>query len=177
MGRLVRRDVNIPAGSTFTLSPTSVRAPVAAVVSPTAAINLAGAGNPQTDTDDYPTRMAKYVPAEVVTFYLLVDKLFHKVADTKGLSVADTFVQKNLYYFAVGIFALGLVGTPLYYRQMATNNEPWKVQAVIATVAFAIWAYTVRGGIFSQADLYSEAIAGGMAGLWTFAAAFVKPNK
>jgi hypothetical protein len=65
-----------------------------------------------------------------------------------------------VFYFSLAVFLIGLIGTPFYYRQMAANNEPWKVHALIATVAFAIWAYAAQGGVYSQAGLYSAAIAG-----------------
>ena len=179
MGRLVRRDVNLAPNSLLALSSTAVRTPVAAVVTETAAAALPGAAAAQTDTDDYPTRMAKYVPAEVVAFYLAADKLFTKGAGAAatGLNLAEAFVQKNLYYFSVAVFVIALIGTPFYYRQLATNNEPWKVQAAIATVAFVIWAYAVQGGIYSEAELYSAAIASFLVLVWTFAAGFVKPGK
>ena len=180
MGRLVRRDVGIPQNSFFALGPGPVRTPIAGIVTPAAlqALRVQGAENAgNTDADDYPTRMAKYVPAEVVAFYLAADKLFNKATDLTGLDRADAFVQKNLYYFSVAVFVIALIGTPFYYRQMATNNEPWKIQAAIATVAFAIWAYAVQGGIYSQAGLYSAAIASFLVLVWTFAAGFVKPGQ
>ena len=97
MGRLVRRDVNLAPNSLLALSSTAVRTPVAAVVTETAAAALPGAAAAQTDTDDYPTRMAKYVPAEVVAFYLAADKLFTKGAGAAatGLNLAEAFVQKD----------------------------------------------------------------------------------
>jgi len=177
MSRLVRRDVSIPPNGIFRLSPASVSTPISGVVSPAASVALGAPAAGNTDTDDYPTRMAKYVPAEVVAFYLAADKLFTKASDLTGLDRADAFVQKYLYYFAVGIFVIALIGTPFYYRQMATNNEPWRVQAGIATVAFAVWAYAVQGGIYSQAGLYSTAIASFLVLVWTFGAGFVKPGQ
>jgi hypothetical protein len=72
MSRLVRRDVRL-GNRAFGLQASPVRAQIASVAP--AVANQAAAD--QTDTDDYTTRIVKYIPAEVVAFYQAADKLFH----------------------------------------------------------------------------------------------------
>ena len=171
MSRLVRRDVRL-GNRAFGLQASPVRAQIA-MVAPAVANQAAAAD--QTDTDDYTTRIVKYIPAEVVAFYLAADKLFAKATDVVNANIADIFVRDHLRYFSIAVFVIALVGTPFYIRQQATGDEPWRVQAALSTLAFLIWAYAVQGQIF--APVYSSAIAAFLLLVFTFASGFVKPGK
>lgn len=168
MSRLVRKDVRLE-NRAFALAASPVRAQIATV----APVVEAAAG--QTDTDDYTTRIVKYIPAEVLAFYLAADKLFAKATDVVNANIAEMFVNTHLRYFSIAVFVIALVGTPLYIRQQATDDEPWRVQATVSTLAFLIWAYAVQGQIF--APVYSSAIAAFLLLVFTFASGFVKPGK
>jgi len=172
MSRLVRRDVRL-GDRTFSLQASPVRAQIATVAPALTDHAQDPAAATQTDTDDYTTRMVKYIPAEVVAFYLAADKLFIKGAE--ATNIAETFVAKHLYDFSIAVFVIALIGTPIYLRQQATDDEPWMVQAVVSTLAFVIWAYAVQGQMF--VPLYSSAIAAFMVLVFTFASGFVKPGK
>jgi hypothetical protein len=170
MSRLVRRDANIPENRLFVLGAAPVRANLGDVAP---AAEAAPAG--QVTVDDYATRIVKYVPAEVVAFYLAADKLFAQAPALTGANLAEIFVAKNLYWFSVAVFVLGLIGTPLYLWRQAGPGDPWQVHAGVSTVAFVIWAYAVQGGIF--VPIYSAAIAGLLVLVFTFVSGFIKPNK
>jgi hypothetical protein len=86
MSRLVRGDVNIDAPLRFGISP--VRVPIAS-----AAPAVEGDAT-RTDTDNYSTRIVKYIPAEVVAFYLAADKLFVKAPAAAGANVVERFVAE-----------------------------------------------------------------------------------
>lgn len=174
MGRLVRRDVRLQDRA-FALQASPVRAEISKVAPAVAAQAQAPGAAAETETDDYATRIVKYVPAEVVAFYLAADKLFVKAAAVVNANVADIFVNDHLRYFSIAVFVIGLLGTPLYIRQQATGNDPWQVQAGVSTLAFVIWAYAIQGQIF--APIYSSAIAAFSVLVFTFASGFVKPGK
>jgi hypothetical protein len=170
MSRLVRRDDRL-ANRVLSLGISPVRAQIATV-----APALAGPGTAnQTDTDDYTTRIVKYIPAEVVAFYLAADKLFVKAADVANANVVDIFVNSHLGYFSIAVFGIALICTPIYIAQQAKDDEPWRVQAVISSIAFVIWAYAIQGQIF--VPFYSAAIAAFGVLVFTFASGFVKPGK
>ncbi len=168
MSRLVRKDVTV-GNSLFRLQVSPVRANITTV-----APAVQGAAT-QTDTDDYTTRIVKYIPAEVVAFYLAADKLFAKGAESLDANIVQNFVAKHLYYFSTAVFVIALVGTPLYLKQQATDDEPWQVQAVVSSAAFVICAYAVQGQMF--VPVYSSAIAAFLILVFTFASGFVKPGK
>jgi hypothetical protein len=174
MSRLVRRDVRL-GDRTFSLQASPVRAQITTVAPALTDHAQDPAAATQTDTDDYTTRMVKYIPAEVVAFYLAADKLFVKGAEAVNDNIVKTFVDKHLYDFSFAVFVIALIGTPIYLRQQATDDEPWVVQAVVSTIAFVIWAYAVQGQMF--VPLYSSAIAAFMVLVFTFASGFVKPGK
>jgi len=174
MSRLVQRDARVE-GRLFGLGSSPVRAQIEAVAPTVAGQAQAPGAAQQTDTDDYATRMVKYIPAEVVAFYLAADKLFVKGAQAVNANVADTFVAGHLFYFSIAVFVIALVGTPIYLRQQATGDQPWQVQAVVSTLAFVVWAYAVQGQIFTA--IYSSAISAFLVLVFTFASGFIKPGK
>ncbi len=118
MSRLIQRDARVE-GHLFGLGSSPVRAQIEAVAPTVAGQAQAPGAAQQTDTDDYATRMVKYIPAEVVAFYLAADKLFVKGAQAVNANIADTFVAGHLFYFSVAVFVIALVGTPIYLRQQA----------------------------------------------------------
>ena len=174
MSRLVQRDARVE-GRLFGLGSSPVRAQIEAVAPTVAGQAQAPGAAQQTDTDDYATRMVKYIPAEVVAFYLAADKLFVKGAQAVNANIADTFVAGHLFYFSIAVFVIALVGTPIYLRQQATGDQPWQVQAVVSTLAFVVWAYAVQGQIFTA--IYSSAISAFLVLVFTFASGFIKPGK
>ncbi|MFZ1920376.1 MAG: hypothetical protein WBD53_20785 [Xanthobacteraceae bacterium] len=175
MSRLVGRDTRLGEGRLFSLQASPVRAQIAAVAPTVAGQGHVAGADQQTDTDDYATRMVKYIPAEVVAFYLAADKLFVKGAQAINPNIAEAFVTNHLFYFSVGVFVIALVGTPIYLRQQAAAGQPWQVQSVVSTLAFVIWAYAVQGQVFTA--IYSSAISAFLVLVFTFASGFVKPGK
>jgi hypothetical protein len=77
--------------------------------------------------DDYPTKLVKYVPAEVVSFFLVATSVF---GDRQPILVATLIAC--------------LAGTPLYLyvasRHLVPLNRPPAYYYVLALIAFAAWA-------------------------------------
>lgn len=135
------------------------------------------AADQTTDVDNYTTRIVKYIPAEVVSFYLASDKLAAHLTDPgdSAGNLGTRFVSEYHFWVSLIIFVLGLVGTPFYLKQQAQVNQPWLTHAVVSTIAFVIWAYAVRGTIF--ADIYVAGIAGILVLVFTFVSGLVIPIK
>jgi hypothetical protein len=167
MSRLVQKDVGIAPNRMFDLNISAVRA-----ARNVAAPAIAAAAN-ETEVDNYATRMVKYIPAEVVAFFTAADQLFAKAPDAVGGNLAQAFLAKYLYYFSLAVFVIGLIGTPIYLSQQARADEPWKVHAVVATIAYVIWTYALQGAVF--APIYSAAIASFLVLVFTFASGLIKP--
>ena len=73
-----------------------------------------------------------------------------------------------------------LAFAPLYVWQVARRekNPAWREQAVIATVAFAIWAYAVDGALFESGRLISHnpTVAGILLILFSMGIALYQPK-
>ena len=137
-----------------------------------------------TQVDNYAVRIAKYVPAEVIAFYLAADKLFVPVAATPvqggadaGTALVSKFIDAHGSYFAAGIFLVALIATPLYILQQSEKNQPWGIHAVMSSVAFVIWSYATQGALFLGNGLYDARLGSIAVLVYTLLSGFVIPSK
>lgn len=86
-----------------------------------------------TKEDDAFTKIAKYVPAEVLSFFLA------------GTAIAAGMTGGTPAVVLWGVLALGVVATPLWLAMRARDEKPpRKLPAftyVLAIVAFLVWAF------------------------------------
>lgn len=125
--------------------------------------------------DDYKDRLVKYIPAESVAFYALVDKLVASNYDIVGSTPAAPVPQVAIALSWL-ILGIGVIGTPFYLKRQKLPGQPWKLHAGISTVAFVLWAYTLSGTVFLIYDWYSVFLAGLLAPIFTFIAGFIEPK-
>lgn len=137
--------------------------------------NFAAASVQDRPADGYSDRLVKYIPAESVAFYALVDKVIashyglDSTASTIAAAPSDALVLSWL------VFLLGLVGTPLYLWQRRLSGQPWILNAIISTVAYMFWAYTLGGSLFLLLGWYQVFLAGLCAPIFTFVAGIFEP--
>lgn len=93
-------------------------------------------GVPAEPPDNYPERVAKYIPGEVVALYVGAAGVL------KTVGAEDASLVLVLYWV---FFGLGLVLTPIYLARMAKAGEPKWVHLIVSTVAFVVWAYALGG--------------------------------
>jgi hypothetical protein len=127
--------------------------------------------------DTYTDRLVKYIPAETITFFTFVDKFLinHYGLDAAGNATkvpADTM----MFTLSAGFFLLGLAGTPIYLYKQRLRDQPWGLHALLATVGFAVWAYTLGGSMFVINHWHNVLLAGVLAPVFTFVAAWFPPN-
>lgn len=88
---------------------------------------------PKTDTTA--ERILKYIPAEVVAFYLAALGIIESLPqETKG--------KEGGYWV---ILVLGVVGAPLYILKFAEWAKSAFLHAAWSAFAFLVWAYTLGG--------------------------------
>lgn len=125
--------------------------------------------------DAYKERIVKYIPAEAVAFYTFADKLvasnYHVVAGNKAPAEATAALP-----VAWILLVLGVIGTPIYLWRQKEDGQPWVLNAVISTIAFVLWAYTLGGTAFVLNGWYSVFLAGLLAPIFTFVAGFLEPK-
>lgn len=104
-----------------------------------AEVTKAGA---KVEIDDYKTKLAKYIPGEIIAAYVAID----------GIVKSATKFSDAAYWIA---FLLLLVLTPLYIWRVTT--EPPKkaatAQIIVSTIAFFVWVFAI-GGPFASLSWY-----------------------
>lgn len=98
------------------------------------------------EKEDYAGRLLKYIPAEVVGFYVAAAALFAPAT------------RNQLWV----IFALGFVLVPIYFYFVAArdkNKKPLWPQIILATVAYPVWVFALGGPFATYKDWYSGPIA------------------
>ncbi|CAD5374407.1 conserved membrane hypothetical protein [Rubrivivax sp. A210] len=86
------------------------------------------------------------------------------ITQTAANTAAASFGISNSTLIQFVFFVL-LIGTPLYLVRVSEVKH--KGQLAVATVAFAIWAYTL-GGPFVVWNIYSPTLGSVLLLLWTF---------
>jgi hypothetical protein len=91
-----------------------------------------GGPQPPNSSDNYLTRVAKYVPAEIVAAYAAVQNI---------LTDQDKCTNPPVVWYV--IYAVFVVLTPLYLFMQRTPERPYVGNVVIGAVAFVVWSYAL----------------------------------
>jgi len=119
----------------------------------------------ESDADRALSRLVKYIPAEVISGYMLFSGLI-------GQDQSSSLRLKAAW----GLFWLGLLLTPLYLWRVGKPRGPQWWHLPISTVSFALWAYAL-GGPFERSPVlglgYEKWFAGLLAGAFSWIIALV----
>lgn len=127
--------------------------------------------------DEYKDRLVKYIPAESVAFFAFADKALIGYYGINDSGVPTAHPADSLLGFLPWAFLIfGLVGTPAYLYRQRIGNQPWKLHAIISTIAFLLWAYTLGGSIFLIHGWYNVFLASIGAPIFTFIAGAFEPK-
>jgi hypothetical protein len=96
--------------------------------------------------DNYLERIAKYVPAEVLAFFIFINAILEQAvkAGGKGAAMAGLPVTT----VAQGALVIGLVLTPLFVWYVREEGDAWFTNALVSTFAFPFWAYVLGAVAF-----------------------------
>jgi hypothetical protein len=97
--------------------------------------------------DDYLLRMAKYVPAEVLGFSMLVNAIL-----AQAMSAGDNATMAGLSVTSIAVCALivGCILTPLFCWYVREDGDAWITNAVVSTIAFPFWSYLMGAVAFAK---------------------------
>ncbi|MGE3107276.1 MAG: hypothetical protein AB7G11_01470 [Phycisphaerales bacterium] len=123
-------------------------------------------GKPPPRGDKPLARVAKYVPAETVAFFLGAKNLIEQAKSED--------INQGLWLNIC--FSIALAGTPIYLWWQRETDRPWIVNTVVATIAFPLWVFALdcKYGWFSGIP---QVISGLLILIYTFAAGLIKPVK
>jgi hypothetical protein len=106
-------------------------------------------------SDDYKTRVAKYIPAEIVAAYVAV----------LGILGMSSDVSASFYWKVFGTLLI-LTAAYTWKASMVSGLPIAVIQIVVSTVSFAIWAFAL-GKPFTFFDWYQPMYASVLPILYT----------
>ena len=126
----------------------------------------AGAPNDPTPTRDRIEAISKYVPAEILAFYVPV---------VPAITLIKRVEWQSPLQWAAFLFAWVLV--PAYFLWIGKDDQRRKLQAAVSSAAFPIWAYVTNRNQGPLASWYDDAFAVVLMLLFSLGTAFILPKR
>jgi hypothetical protein len=100
-----------------------------------------GASEAMPQPDNFMERVAKYIPGEVLAFFIFINAILEQAVRTggKGATMAGVPVTT----VAQGAVVVGVVLTPLFIWYVREEGDAWLTNALVSTLAFPFWAYAM----------------------------------
>jgi hypothetical protein len=128
----------------------------------------AGAAGQQ--VDQFLEAIAKFVPVEILTVYMLI----------RGLSPSSEGLPGSL---ELGVYAILIVLTAVYLNMFGGTVPNKRAQVVIGTISFVIWTYGIGGSFFwpalellVRAKIVYPSLAGILVLLWSLVTGLINPG-
>lgn len=98
--------------------------------------------------DNYLERIAKYVPGEVIAFFIFINAILEQAARAGGKAAAMAGVPVTTV--SQGALVIGVVLTPLFVWYVREEGDAWLLNAFVSTLAFPFWAYALGATAFND---------------------------
>jgi hypothetical protein len=107
-----------------------------------------GASEAMPQPDNFMERVAKYIPGEVLAFFIFINAILEQAVRTggKGATMAGVPVTT----VAQGAVVVGWVLTPLFIWYVREEGDAWLTNALVSTLAFPFWAYALGAVAFDD---------------------------
>ena len=99
-------------------------------------------------SDGYLERIAKYIPGEVLAFFIVINAILNQVVQTSGKGALMAGIPVMIVAQAAFFICLALV--PLFVWYVREKGDAWIINAVVSTAAFPFWAYALGATAFSD---------------------------
>jgi hypothetical protein len=135
---------------------------------------LGGAEGPQSapEADNYLERIAKYVPGEVLAFFIFINVILEQAVKTGGKTAAMAGVPVTTV--AQGALLIGVVLTPLFVWYVREEGDAWLTNAFVSTLAFPFWAYALGAVAFN--DYWDGNLAAILLATFTVVSGLIAPR-
>lgn len=100
--------------------------------------------------DNYLERIAKYVPGEVLAFFIFINAILDQASKTGGK--AATMAGIPVSSVAQGALIVCMVLVPLFVWYVREKGDAWLTNAFVSTLAFPFWAYALGATAFDHWD-------------------------
>ena len=121
--------------------------------------------------DNYLERAAKYVPAEVLAFFIFINAILDQAVRTGGKSAFMAGFPVTI--IAVGAFIAAMVLVPVFVWYVREEGDAWITNAFVSFLAFPFWAYAI--GAVAFADYHDGNLAAILLASFTVVSGLVSP--
>jgi hypothetical protein len=91
--------------------------------------------------DNYIERIAKYVPGEVLAFFIVINAILNQAVATAGKSASMAGIP--VMTVAQGVLIVCMILVPLFVWYVREQGDAWLINAFVSTLAFPFWAYAL----------------------------------
>jgi heme/copper-type cytochrome/quinol oxidase subunit 3 len=98
--------------------------------------------------DGYLERMVKYVPAEIIAFFMVINAILDQAMKSGGEKA--TMAGVPVPVIATGALIVACILTPLFCWYIRKDGDAWVVNAIVSTVALPFWAYLMGAVAFAN---------------------------
>ncbi len=126
---------------------------------------------PQTN-DSYLDRIAKYIPGEVLSFFVVLNAILTQVVNTSGKGALMAGIPVMTVALAVLFTCMVLV--PLFVWYVHEEGDAWKTNAAVSTIAFPFWAYALGATAFM--DYWDGNLAAILLAIFTVVSGLISPR-
>lgn len=122
--------------------------------------------------DNYLERIAKYVPGEVLAFFIFINAILDQAARTGGAAASMAGIP--VATVAQGSLVVCMILVPLFVWYVREKGDAWLTNAFISTLAFPFWAYALGATAFS--DHWDGNLAAILLATFTVVSGLVSPR-
>jgi hypothetical protein len=122
--------------------------------------------------DNYLERMAKYVPAEIVAFSMVINAILDQAVKAGGKNAA--MAGFPVTSIAIGALVVAFVLTPLFCWYVRQEGDAWIINTIVSMAAFPFWAYLM--GAVAFADHHDGNLAAILVLTFTVVSGLISPR-
>ena len=122
--------------------------------------------------DNYLERIAKYVPGEVLAFFIFVNAILDQAAKTGGKAASMAGIPVSTV--AQGALGVCIILVPLFVWYVREKGDAWLTNAFVSTLAFPFWAYALGATAF--VDYWDGNLAAILLATFTVVSGLVSPR-
>jgi hypothetical protein len=100
------------------------------------------------EQDDYLLRLAKYVPAEVLAFSILINAILDQALRNGGPDAMMAGVP--VMTIAIAALILGTIMSPVFAWYVHQDGDAWVTHAWVSFFAFPFWSYALGAVAFTD---------------------------
>jgi hypothetical protein len=103
---------------------------------------------PAQPADNYLERIAKYIPGEVLAFFIFINVILEQAMKAGGKAAAMAGIP--VFFVAVGALSVSTALVPVFVWYVREPGDAWRTNAWVSTLAFPFWAYAVGAVAFDD---------------------------